>query len=358
MTGTIAIIVVLGGLIFFHELGHFLAARALKIGVKKFSIGFGPKLFGIQGKQTLYQVALVPLGGFVSLVGENGKDEEIPAPFTPGQSFSLRPPLHRLLVVLAGPFFNLLMAWFIYSALFLGGQMIIPEVGKVAPESPAALAGIVPGERIVAINGRQIGRWDDIRMRVNMGSMGAAQPLLVEVENGGASRELEITPAVTTFTDKSGKEFSLRQLGLLSAGAPYEGGFFASLLEGARETWRGVLFIGDTLFMLGRGEVPVKDMGGPIFIGQIVHEQASNSAWLPLLTFAALLSLNLALLNLLPIPALDGGHVFFNLIELIFRRPVPEKVQAYGTAAGLALVLLLSVFLVFNDIGRLLKFWG
>ncbi len=349
MTGFIAIIIVLGGLIAFHELGHFLAARLLGIGVKTFSVGFGPKLFGFKGRKTQYQVALVPLGGFVSLVGEGGKDEEIPEPFTREESFALRPPLHRLFVVLAGPFFNIVLACFIYAGLLLGSAMQLPAIGEVIPYSPAAEAGIRPGDVITSINGHPVAWWDDIRLRVNMEK---SRILEVGLKRGEEKLALRLAPSVLTFKDDAGKEVTVRQIGVASAGIYYKENLPESLLESCRETWRAIVFTGEMLGMLVKGDVSVKEIGGPVLIGQMVHDQASKHAYLALLTLSALLSINLGLLNLLPIPALDGGHVFFNLCEITFRRPVPEKIQTYGTMAGLALMLALMVLVTLNDIYR------
>ncbi len=175
----LAIILVLGGLIFFHELGHFLAAKAFRVGVKTFSLGFGPRLFGFTKDATNYQVAAFPLGGFVSMVGETDP-ADIPEPFTEKDSFALRAPWQRLIIIIAGPLCNLALAWFLYWGLFYahGQEYLIPEVGSIAANSPAMRADLLPKDRILAIDGAAIDRWEQLVESV-MASKGAAVELTV-----------------------------------------------------------------------------------------------------------------------------------------------------------------------------------
>lgn len=350
MSGIISIILVLGALIFFHELGHFLVARSLGIGVKTFSIGFGPALLSWKGKKTRYQLSAVPLGGYVSLLGESD-DDEIPAPFTAKESFALRPPLHRLLVVMAGSVFNLIMAWFIFWGLAATGHgQIMPKVDLVMPDSPAAAVGIQQGDLIRSINGRNIVSWEDLLFEVQQ-SKGAE--LEIVLERDGAFHTVHAAPELKTGELKSGKKVQAWLLGMASSGEPLKLGFFASGVEGFKETGRKITLIGRVVSDIVTGRGSVKDLGGPIMVGQAVYDNATYAGLVAVLKLTALLSVNLGLLNLLPIPALDGGHVFFTLVEMIFRRPVPLRLQATATYMGFFLLIGVMIMATAFDIFRL-----
>lgn len=352
MSGVVAIVLVLAGLIFFHELGHFLAARSLGIGVETFSIGFGKALASWKGKKTTYQLSLIPLGGYVSLVGE-ATESEIPEPFTKAESFALRPPLHRLIVVTAGPLFNMVLAWFIYWGLFAGGlSFAMPEVGDVLPESPAALAQIQKGDIIRKINADNITGWEDILMQVQMSK---GSPLALTLEREGKLLNLELIPTERTVVNKDDKTFTFWQIGIVSSGRMVKVGFFDAALMGLKETWDKTIMIGRIAGGLFTGKVPLSDVGGPIMVADTVHQQATHGGVLAVLKLTAMLSINLGLLNLLPIPALDGGHVFFNLTELIFRRPVPPKIQSAATYMGFVFLVGLMFMATGFDIFRLIS---
>ena len=351
MLGIIAIILVLGGLIFFHELGHFMAARLLGIGVETFSIAFGKSIWSRQGKKTRYKLGILPLGGYVSLAGERDA-KEISEPFTKAESFALRPPLHRLLLVIAGPLFNILLAWLIYWGLFAGGQVfIMPEVGKVLQDSPADEAGLVPGDIVVSVSGHKITGWEDMLFQVRRSN---GVPMLFEVERGGRLHEFEITAVQHQFTDAGGKSFFRWLVGIEASKRMMEKGLFEAAVSGLRETWNTIVLIGVVLGDLFTGEEAIKDsVGGPVMIGQTIHSQATHGGLQAVLKLSAMLSINLGLLNLLPIPALDGGHVFFNLIETIFRRPVPVKIQSTLTYAGFSFLIVLMMLATVFDLFRL-----
>jgi regulator of sigma E protease len=351
VTSILAVVLVLGGLIFFHELGHFVVARGLGMGVSVFSLGFGTRLFGFTRGKTDYRVCAFPLGGYVQLVGES-PDAELPEDFTPEESFSRRPPWQRMLVVLAGPVFNFLLAWFIFWGLAYsqGVQEMLPVIGQVTNSSAAEEAGIVPGDRIVEIDGQPIEVWDDLveRIEANQGN-----PMLVTVVRGREMIPLEITPRLQEKRNLFGEikivpmfgiapsgEFSSRDLGLLDAA-----------VQGGRQIWEvsGLMVTG--IVKLIERVIPWTDMGGVILISEMIHREAQNGL-VNLLALTALISINLGILNLLPIPVLDGGHILFFFLETITGRPLSPKVQQAALKIGMMLLLMLMIVATFNDILR------
>ena len=353
MTGVFAVLLIFGGLIFFHELGHFLAARSFSIGVKTFSLGFGPALFSFTRGKTKYQVAAVPLGGFVSLAGET-PDADIPAPFTREDSFSLRPAWQRFIVIAAGSVFNLLLAWFLcWGMMFSGGrQELLPSVGTVPQGSPAS-AFLLPGDTIRTIDGIAVERWNEVAPLIRK-SMG--RPVTLEVARGKETLRCVITPRRMAQTNLLGEKTENWVIGVTPSGEyrTIELGFFEAAGAGIGKARDMLVFTWDVLKGLLSRTVPADNLGGPIGIAQMIYQQAEEGV-MPLLAIAALLSVNLGLLNLLPIPVLDGGHLLFLTLEMGFRRPIPQAVQEKAMMAGICLLLGLMIFATYNDIARILK---
>ncbi len=352
ISGIILAIVVLGFLIFFHELGHFCVARVFGMGVKTFSLGFGPRLVGIKRGKTEYQIAAVPLGGYVSLVGQD-PGEELPEGFTSKEEFSTRPTWQRFLVILAGPVFNALLAWFIYWGMFVAnGQIILmPVAGAVQTGSPAAQAGVMPDDRFLSINGVAINTWGDIPDLVQTGG---GAPLTVVLERQAKEITLTIKPLQQPGKSIFGEDITRWVIGVEYSGA-YEQiplGFFASASTGFVECANTTKLIVQSLVKLAQGAVPLDSVGGPISIVKLVSDQAAHGLS-RVLMLAAFISVNLFLLNLLPIPVLDGGHILFLCLEMVSGRKVPERVQEITTSAGFFLLLLLMGLVIFNDIIRL-----
>lgn len=364
----IAVIIVLGGLIFFHELGHFLAARALGMGVTTFSLGFGPKLIKMKRGKTEYALSLVPLGGYVALVGEND-DSELPEGFTQQESFSHRPAWQRLVVAAAGPLANVLLAWLLCWALSIGwGQAVmLPQVGEVTLDSPASAAGLQRGDVILSVNGKETPDWQSMAdaigesngqpvtlhvLRPLPTASGELRPGLPET---GEELRLTLTPKRALRTTIFGEQESAWLIGIsVSGNMRYEELSFAqAAIAGARQTWDMVELTATSFLKLVQRVVPLDQVGGPIMIAQLVGDQAQQGL-AGVLGLAALISINLAILNLLPIPILDGGTVLFCLIEMIFRRPVHEKVQEWGMRVGLALLVALMLLATYNDIARII----
>lgn len=363
LTTIIAVIIVLGGLIFFHELGHFLAARAFGIGVSTFSLGFGPKILTHKWGKTEYALSLVPLGGYVALVGESDGNE-LPEGFTKAESFAARPAWQRLLVVAAGPFANIILAWLLcWTLAFCYGTPVLqPVVGAVSPDGPAERAGIVAGDRILSIDGESIKSWD--AMSAAIGKSGG-RPMTVVVERPERSGGVETGLSEVTFhlsAEESarktifGEEEKAWLIGVRAGNAisSTPEGFWAASISGAKQTWAMVALTWKSFVKLAQRVVPLDQVGGPIMIAQMVGQQV-HEGLAGLLALTALISINLGILNLLPIPVLDGGQIVFCLYEMIFRRPFPEKAMIYATRVGLVLLVGLMVLATFNDVWRLLK---
>lgn len=353
MQGPIAIILVLGALIFFHELGHFLAARALGIGVRTFSLGFGPKLFSFKRGQTSYQLSVIPLGGYVQLLGENTEDD-LPEGFTREESFALRPPLHRMFVVAAGPIFNFILAWFIYSGIFMSTGLIelTPSIGGVQPESAAEIAGIEVGDVVTEVNGAPIQLWREMATAIQASE---GEPLDFTLRRDDESLNVSVVPRMMERKNLFGEVISTPMVGVSSSGEtvtlPLDYG--DAFIEGGVQTWEII-----ELTMRGIGKliervVPLDTVGGPIMIAQMVNQQAKRGL-LEVMFLTAIISINLGLLNLFPIPVLDGGHILFLTFEMIFRKPVPEKWQIITTRIGIILLISLMVLATYNDIYRLI----
>lgn len=389
----IAVSLVLGGLIFFHELGHFAVARSLGMGVSTFSLGFGPKILKRKWGKTEYALSLVPLGGYVALVGEQD-DSELPEGFTQEESFSLRPAWQRLLVVAAGPVANMLLAWLLCWILAFGWgtPQLLPQVGGLVENGPAAKAGVQAGDTIVRIDGQPIVAWEDMTRAIARSN---GQPLSVVLERphkaingeeaGQGQAGQPAAPAGTSGTDatsgQSGTppsimtveirpEMSVRKtifgedekawlVGIRNTGAVrlVEHGFWGAAAAGASQASDMLALTWKSFVKLVERVVPLDQVGGPIMIMQMVSKQAHEGI-AGLLALAALISINLGVLNLLPIPVLDGGQIVFCLWEMIFRRPVNARVQEYAMRAGLALLVALMLLATYNDLWRIVKSAG
>jgi len=351
----IAIIIVLGVLIFFHELGHFLVARMFGIGVSTFSLGFGPKLFSFVSGKTEYRLSAVPLGGYVSLVGEADDEENVPDQFTPEEKFSGRPPWQRTLVVAAGPVFNFILAWFIFWGLFWsGGQLeLVSEIGEVADNSPAYEAGLKPGDRVIEVDGRKITYWDDMVLFIQQSQ---GDPLNFLVQRNSDVLSFTVTPEMATRENIFGEEIITPQVGVVASGetVSIELSFFSAAGEGAAQTWMLMKLTVQGIIKLIERIIPLDNIGGPIMIAQLVSEQTQEGL-VNLLALTALISINLGLINLLPIPVLDGGHIVFNTVEMITGKPLNDRMKQIATRIGIAFILTLMAFAIINDVLRIVR---
>ena len=438
--------VLLGILIFVHEFGHFLFAKLLGVKVLKFSLGFGPKLLGRKYGDTEYLISAVPLGGYVKMLGQSdnpqGEEEEIPEE-EKVRAYNFQPVWKRFLIVFSGPFFNLVFAALIFVLVFFSGVPVpLPDIGKVEGNSPAAAAGLLSGDRVIEIDGKDVASWHDISKAIsdNQGKKllfkvkrdnllvevqvspekkvdknvfgedkkvwsvgiealvlpvvgevmkdsraakagllkgdriieinGASlktwhdmtdlihenpeKPLLFRIQRGQQVMDMTITPKKEVYQTPDGEEKAIGLIGIKPLGNDFikKFGPIESVSLGLKRKWDiSVLTILSMVKLIQR-VIPSNTIGGPIMIFQMAGEQASQGA-LNFFTFMAVISINLGVLNLLPIPILDGGHILFLGIEAVIRRPLNENVVMIAQKVGLVLLLSLMAFAFYNDIVRL-----
>ena len=348
-------VVVLGIMIFFHELGHFLVAKSFKVKVLKFALGFGPKLVGKTVGETEYSIRYFPLGGFVKMLGEEiEEEEEIDlSPEDQERAFSNQHVLKRIAIVSAGPMFNLLLALFLFCGLFFfaGMQVMTPEIGQVSAGSPAQRAGLLKGDLIMTMQGQRIERWSDIKRLVREG---AGQPLHVTVRRDGKLFSTTVVPEQGVVKNEFGEEIKTPLIGIVAAGKikKIELGAGRALTEGIRETWKWIKLTLLVIYKLLQGVVSIKTIGGPILIGQMAGQIAQES-FSYLIPFMGIITVNLGILNLFPIPILDGGLILFLLIELLMGKPLSLKAREWAQKVGLGLLVLLMLIVTYNDLARL-----
>jgi regulator of sigma E protease len=350
--------------VFFHELGHFLMARLCGIKVLVFSIGFGPEIAGFNDRYgTRWKISAVPLGGYVKFFGDDNAasvpDQAAASAMTDAErkdSFMFQPVGSRAAVVAAGPIANFVLAIAIFAAIFMtvGKQTTSALVDTVQPASAAEAAGFKPGDLVTAINGEKIESFSDMQRIV---SISAGEMLSISVDRGGAPVTLKATPQLKELKDNFGNVHRLGVLGISRSMSPGDiktekAGPLRAIVMGAQETWfvvdRTLAYIGG-VFM---GREAADQLGGPIRIAQ-VSGQVATAGFTALIHLTAVLSVSIGLLNLFPIPLLDGGHLLFYVIETIRGRPLSERAQEVGFRIGLAIVVMLMIFATFNDILRL-----
>lgn len=345
----VSAVVVLGLLIFVHELGHFIFAKLFGVGVEKFSLGFGPKVVGRQIGDTEYLLSAFPLGGYVKMIGES-PDAELSEEDL-GRSFMGKHPLQRIVIVAAGPIFNLLFAGFLFILIYMiGVPSATTRIGEVMPGKPAAVAGIKANDVVAAVNGKNVARWDEFAAII-ADSKGA--PLEVAVKRGGETLNFRMTPETKDGKNLFGEKISYPVIGVVAAGEMVTDRYspIDAVVKGSSQTWKVIRLTIVSIFKLIERVVPLDTVGGPIMIAKMAGEQASAGG-VSFLAFMALLSINLGVLNLLPVPILDGGHLVFYGWELIFRKPVSMRARELAQQVGLILLIGLMVLAFYNDIVR------
>ncbi|MES2120919.1 MAG: RIP metalloprotease RseP [Pseudomonadota bacterium] len=352
----LAFVCALGPLVFFHELGHYAVARLFKIPAETFSIGFGKALVGWTDRQgTHWKVGWLPLGGYVKFVGDmspasTGLDESL-SEEDRKRAFQLRPVWQRFLVVLAGPMANFLLAILIFAAFFtFVGTPRTNVVGEVIAKSPAAAAGLRPGDRIMSVADRDTPSFDDV---FNVVAMRPNETVHIDVDRAGQRQRLTVKLSADTMEDSTGQSFRRGLLGVRATAVIGERAPVTRAVPMAvRYTANLTRAIWDGLVQLVRGQVSPKQLGGPIKIAQVAG-QGAELGLLPFVQLLALLSINLGFINLLPVPMLDGGHLFFYAVEAVRKRPLSERALEWAFRGGLALILALVVFTTINDLGSL-----
>ncbi|MDJ0388145.1 RIP metalloprotease RseP [Roseomonas sp. E05] len=347
----IAFIVVLGVLVFIHELGHYLAARWRGVHVDVFSIGFGKRIHSwVDRHGTEWRLSWLPLGGFVKLHGQEGPSEadpEVRAAWRAGRTFHDKPVRDRAIVVAAGPVANFLLAAVLFAGLYMtvGQPQPTATVGAVVAGSAAERAGLQPGDRILSLDGAPVMRFEEVQRHIQPR---AGQPVEVRVQRNGVEESLRATP--------EGRETNGSTVGVLgiSGGVPEFTRLnpFSAVWAGVEQTANVTVQTLAGLWQMISQQRGTEELGGPLRIAQL-SGQVAQLGIASLISFMAVLSVNLALINLFPIPVLDGGHLLFYAAEAIRGRPLPPRAIEYGFRAGFALLLALFIFATWNDLSSL-----
>jgi len=340
-------IIILSFLIFFHELGHFLMAKLVGVKVEVFSIGFGKKLICKEFRGTNWCLSAIPLGGYVQMKGQDDSNPTLKS--NDPDSYTTKTPWQRILILLGGPGFNFLLALIIYFGVAITGwQKLAPVIGKTIPDTPAAKV-LKPKDKIIEINGIKIRSWDDIKRVVENASV-----IDMKVLRGSKVLEFSIKPKLEKTKNIFGETVKRKIIGIIPSGDIVVVRY--SPIEAIKVSFDK--FIADsTLIIKGvekliTGAIGLNTLSGPIGIVDVTIKVA-NLGIQPLLLFTALLSVNLGILNLLPIPALDGGHIIFNLYEAIFKRELNEEIMVKLTIAGWMILGSLMLIGVYNDLMRI-----
>ena len=348
----ISLVIVLGVLVFFHELGHFILARLCGVGVEKFSLGFGPRIVGKTIGRTDYRISAIPLGGYVKMVGEE-PDAEIDPKDIP-YSFTHKSVFKRFLIVAAGPLFNLFLAVAIFFCFFqiYGTYKLDPVVGAVSQGTPAEAAGVQVGDRIVAIGNTPV---DEFEKMAALIAQSKGRPVHFTILRDNEKIGVDITPVKKTRKNDFGEDIQVWNIGIVSSGEHFTAiplnpvQAFSESVGHTVELSR-LMVVG--IYKIITGDISAKTLGGPIMIAQMAGDQAKKG--IPnLIQFIAFISINLAIVNFLPIPILDGGHLLFFLIEAVSRRPISIRMREITQQIGLVVLLMLMIFVFYNDFVRL-----
>ena len=360
LTYIVPFLIILTVLVFVHEFGHFLIARWNGVRVEVFSIGFGPEVFGWWDRAgTRWKFSTIPLGGYVKMFGDSDASSGLPVPglarLAPAErevSFHYKRLGQRAAIVAAGPAANFLFAVAVLAILFTTyGQPFTPaEVGQVQPGSAAEQGGIQPGDVIRSLDGSTVHRFEDVQqiVRLNPGV-----PMSIVVSRDGQEQTLRVTPSQTELTDRFGNHYQIGLLGIARSGMEYvKRDPATAIIQAGAETWNLSVSTLKALWQRIIGTRATDELGGPLRIAQMSGEVAQGGV-VAVLWFMAVLSINLGLINLFPVPVLDGGHLLFYAAEALRGKPLGQRAQEYGFRIGLALVLTLMVFATWNDLVHL-----
>ena len=348
MLSLVSFIVVLSILVIVHEFGHFIVAKKMGVRVEKFSIGFGSEICGITKGETRYSISIVPLGGYVKLAGETSLEG------VKGEKWEYlsRTVWERMRIIFAGPLLNYILAFLIFSFVFMAGSpTLTSKIGKIMPGYPAESAGLKIGDKILNINGKDVVYWEDVTNIVHTNKNTEMKLLL---KRDGKQITVLVTPKPQDIKTIFGSKKNISIMGI----APSDEilyvkyGFFKSIYMGAEKLWMLTYITCRALWASVTGAIPIKEsMTGPIGIFYITG-QAAKLGIIYLLQLMGVLSASLAIFNLLPVPVLDGGHILFLTIEKIRRKPVSIKMQENVTQVGMSLLIVLMLFVFYNDFMR------
>ncbi|MBA3013358.1 MAG: RIP metalloprotease RseP [Proteobacteria bacterium] len=354
MNSIVSFIIVLGVLIFVHEFGHFITAKFFGIKVLKFSLGFGPKIIAKQIGETEYLLSALPLGGYVKMLGEQ-PNETVSAEMA-GRSFAAKSVWKRFMVVLAGPISNLISAIVIFTVVILitGIPHPLPttEIGEISPGSAAEQAGLKPGDIVVAIDGKAITSWSEVSESVKKSG---GKELTVSIKRGAELIDATGAPTTSEVKNIFGEVVDTRFLLGISQkqSLRYEPATLSgAFIEGVEQTWFYIELTVLSLWKIIQRVIPASQIGGPIMIAQMAGQQM-EAGWISLFSFMAVLSVNLGIINLFPIPILDGGHLVFFSIEALRRKPLTLRAQEILQQVGMFLLGSLMLFVFYNDFARL-----
>jgi len=352
---TLAFVVALGVLVFVHELGHFLTAKRLGVKVLRFSIGFGPIIWRRQSGETEYALSAIPLGGYVKMLGEDADGDPVPPEELP-RAFSSQGPLRRAAIIFAGPATNFVFAFLVYALVFVIAGAPIPSeeprLGNVSALTAADRAGLHAGDLVKSIDGEAMGSWEQLAKTVRASG---GRTLHLVIDRGGETIDVDVTPEEHDLPSLDGGATERAWLIGVEPSRDWEA---VGPLEGVRlaavQTGGTAVAVLRGLVQMVSGHVSVKELGGPIAIAQAAGRQARNGL-VSFVMMLALLSINLGVLNLMPVPALDGGHLALISVEGALGRPLKPRALELAQQVGVLLLVSLMVFVFYNDIHRLVQ---
>jgi regulator of sigma E protease len=352
LTTLVSFIFVIGVVIFVHELGHFLAAKSVGIRVERFSLGYPPRMVGKKVGDTDYCLSWLPLGGYVKMAGMIDESLDDPEKITgaPDEFMSKRT-WQKVLVITAGVIMNFILAWFLYSGVTLWEGIPVvkdPVVATVSPGMPAEGIGLQSGDRILAIDGKPTETWADM---VDVIRSSPGKPITITWDHAGERKEAQVVP-VRQKTTVGGDIKDVGQIGITARSTFRRAGLWESLSSGVRFTGTNLELGIKSIGMLVTGRASIKEMAGPLAIAKFAGESA-RGGFVELLLFVAFISINIGLLNILPVPVLDGGHLAMIGIEAVTRRPISVRVKLVVQQVGMVLLFALMAVILWNDAGHI-----
>ncbi len=373
----LAFIIVVSIIVVFHEFGHFIVAKILGVKVENFSLGFGPKLISKKIGETEYAISALPLGGYVKLMGEDPEEEL--SPEDEKRSFSKLSPFKKFLIIFFGPMFNFILALVILTIIFSAGKPVLKSVvGKVIKGDPAVMAGLKKGDVITSVNGKKLWKWTSLSSYIQKYGkhtivLGVKRPINTinnKITNNKAVKEspatnkinysktffIHVKPKLISGLNIFKQKIKRYIIGIYPSNVTVNQSrnIFSAFYSGLKEVWFIIYITILSVYMLIAGKIPSTDLGGPIMIAQL-SGRAASMGLSQFFYFIAVISVNIGLVNLFPIPALDGGHILFSFIEMIRRRPLSPKFQENAAKIGFALLIMLLLFVSYNDIMRNIK---